>query len=163
MPSTTVQPSFEPPPFEACHAATVFLGDPPADGWPETFAIVTAQNPEVQPGQAPLSAAEERRRIQDLSLRLSRDGHVTFRVMGASPDLSHREIGEGIPSNDLEYIACIAREFEQWGFFWVQQGDVYICRDASGVGWRVGNWAEKLLGSIPSELLLAAGETEEDA
>ncbi|MFM1918858.1 MAG: hypothetical protein RLZZ303_492 [Candidatus Hydrogenedentota bacterium] len=163
MPSTSVKPSFDPAPFESCHAATVFLGEPPVDGWPETFAIVTAQNPVPQAGKAPLSEVEERRRIQDLSQRLSRDGHITFRVMGASPDLSHREIGEGVSSDDLEYIACIAREFEQWGFFWVQQGEVYICRDASGFGWRVGIWSERLLGRIPSELLLAAGETQEEA
>ena len=149
METVPVQAAASPPPFEAFYAATVFLADRPAGGWPEVFAVVTAENPPVPPGERELSWDEVQRRMHELSFRLRRDGHNAFPVIGASPDLSHQERGEGVPTTDLAYIARLASAYGQWGFFWIQQGEVYICCDASGKGWHIGDWEEKLRDVLP--------------
>jgi len=97
-----------------------------------------------------LTPAGEWRRRRELSNRLHRDGYSTFPVIGASADLSHQQIGEGIPTGDLCYLSQITREFAQWGFFWVGQGQVYICVDGSGEGWMIGLWLERLIDKFPA-------------
>ena len=47
-------------------------------------------------------------------------------------------------TEDLAYVVQLAKEFGQWGFFWVQHGTVYICLDGSGTGWSIGTWSEKV-------------------
>lgn len=134
--------SRNPPPFPAYCAATVFISSEPAECFPEVFAVVTAYNPvgAVVPKEENQTAAMR------LKQRLANDGHPTFEVTGASPDLAHQEPGEGFATQDIGYVAQLAREFGQWGFFWVEQGKVYICTDESGAGWHVGSWTEKLHG-----------------
>lgn len=151
MSHTLVHPSTEQPPFEPYYAETVFVAQRPVGGWPSVFAIITAQNPHLEPGQPPLSRDEEERRMSELARRLRSARHAAFPVVGASADLRHQEIGEGIPTQDLHYVAQLARDFGQWGFFWVQQGMVYICTDDSGAGWHIGSWKEKLQAGQLSE------------
>lgn len=145
MKINTVIDTGTPPPFEACIAETVFLAPVPEAGWPEVFAIVTAHNPVVGDGEEAPSEEENHRRAALLRRQLAEDGHATFPVTGASPDRTHQEAGEGFATEDLGYAARLARDYGQWGFFWVQQGRVFICIDESGQGWYIGAWAEKLM------------------
>ena len=69
-----------------------FRGQPPMAGWPETFAVVTAHNPE---GVVDDPSANE---TSDQSLReeIERAGLIHFRVTGGSLDGLHQEPGWGI-------------------------------------------------------------------
>jgi hypothetical protein len=130
----------EPAPFPAAWFETVFLVAEPPREWPETFAVVTAHNPAGLPAEHDVNAERER----ELAQRLGAAGIAFFEVVGASPDLLHREAGFGFAAEDPGEAAEIATEFGQQGFFWIEGGDVYICVDASGRGWRVGAWLERL-------------------
>ncbi len=145
MKMNKVKDAGTPPPFEACIAETIYLAPVPKTGWPEVFAIVTAHNPVRGDEEETPSEEENSRRAAQLRKRLVDDGHAPFPVTGASPDRTHQEAGDGFATEDLGYAARLARDFGQWGFFWVQQGRVFICIDDSGVGWDIGAWAEKLV------------------
>ena len=130
------------PSFPEYCADTVLIASEPSEGFPEVFAVVTAYNPVG----GVRTEKENHTAAMCLKQRLAKDGHIAFEVTGASPDLAHQEPGEGFATTDLAYTARLAREFGQWGFFWVEQGKVYICTDESGAGWHVGSWTEKLHG-----------------
>lgn len=134
-----------PAPFEAFYADTVFRAFEPLGGWPSVFAVITAFNPVREEGAPVKTEEENEERAALLKARLTQDGYTTtFLVTGASPDLQHQEDGEGVATEDLGYVAQLAEEFGQWGFFWVQRGTVYICIDGSGTGWPIGIWSEKV-------------------
>ena len=142
-PRTTpiVEAIHAPAPFDTAWFDTVFLVPHPPEQWPEVFAIVTANNPggRVQP-EADNSLSE-----RELDDYLRRQGLVSFAVVGASPDLRHREAGRGFAIGDPAVAARVAARFGQQGFFWVEAGVVFICVDDSGKGWTVARWEERLV------------------
>ncbi|BCU75468.1 phosphopentomutase [Luteolibacter sp. LG18] len=120
---------------------TRFKGEPPASGWPDTFAVVTACNPRSNP-----RATDEENHQADLELHraLSERGLQPFRVTGGSPDFSHQEPGWGFAGPDLETPAEFARQFDQVAFFRIEDGDISIHPDASGTRWPVDRWTNRL-------------------
>ncbi len=139
-----ILPSPAAPPFESYVFDTVFLIDNLDRAWPEVFAIVTAHNPLRPEGESPLSLQEQEARAALLRARLDHLGLYHFPVTGASRDKKHKEPGHGIATENLPLVAALAIEFEQWGFFWVQGDEIYVCVDASGEGWRIGSWRERI-------------------
>lgn len=139
-PSRLVEPTTDQPPFPREFLDTVFLAPDPPPSWPRTFAVVTACNPGAR------IAADEANRAACAALdaHLDAAGVDSFVVVGASPDLAHRETGRGFATRDLAAAAALARRFGQVAFFWVEDGLVLVCTDASGRGWPVARWSERL-------------------
>jgi len=139
-----IRPSPAPPPFDSCVFDTIFLVDKIEGDWPEIFGIVTAHNPPRTEGMGPLSPQEQEARAALLRDRLNALALQHFPVTGASRDRKHQEPGHGIATEDLSLIASLAREFEQWGFFWVEGDEVFVCVDDSGEGWLIDSWRERI-------------------
>jgi hypothetical protein len=139
---SVVTPTDAPPPFKKAYFDTVFVVPSPPREWPRVFAVVTAHNPDGQ--LAPHSANDEYGRALHSYLR--ERGIESFGVVGASPDLSHHEAGRGFAAPSLEEAAAISARFRQEAFFWVEDDVVFICTDASGKGWEMGRWSERLVG-----------------
>jgi hypothetical protein len=120
---------------------TVFYGEPPADGWPLNFALITASCPRHN-----RHATDEQNARANAKLRaaLHARGFRPFQVTGASPDFSHREEGWGFTGASLEIATKLCVEFDQDAYFWVEDGEIFLATDASGRGWRVGFWDERL-------------------
>lgn len=137
-----------PPTFDARCLDTVFIVDNPKQFWPQFFAVVTACNPvgSTQESEQPRPRINADDEVRNAHLRqvLLAEGFDPFPVTGASPDHSHQEPGYGFSTHDLALACHTARSFDQWGFFWVQHGEVYICTDDSGMGWYIGNWDSRL-------------------
>lgn len=127
-------------PFPAAWFDTVFLVPDPPLSWPSRFAVVTAHDP----GGVRHAEADNRRFEAGLDDFLAREGLASFVVTGASPDLRHREPGRGFAADSPAQAAAIAARFGQLGFFWVEDGTVFVAVDASGRGWRVARWEERL-------------------
>lgn len=136
-----------PAPFDPAYFDTVFVVPKPPLRWPDSFAIVTAHNPG---GKLAATHANDQ---QERALRdfLIAQGLEVFTVVGASPDLTHHEAGCGFDGGTLERVAGISERFGQVAFFWVEAGDVYICIDASGIGWKVGRWQDRVLPANASD------------
>jgi hypothetical protein len=127
-------------PFPAAWFDTVFLVPDPPPSWPPRFAVVTAHDP----GGVRCAEADNRRLEGELDDFLAREGLPSFVVTGASPDLRHREPGRGFAADSPGQASAIASRFGQLGFFWVEDGTVFVAVDASGRGWRVARWEERL-------------------
>lgn len=134
-----------PPPFDPVYFDTVFLVPCPPARWPGVFAIVTAHNPDAELASGQANNEYE----QALSGYLQREGVESFPVVGASPDLGHHESGRGFAVGDLERAAAISARFRQAAFFLVEDGTVFICTDASGEGWELGRWEDRLVSTRP--------------
>lgn len=130
-----------PPPFNPAYFAAVFLVPCPPPAWPRTFAVVTAHNPE---GRVTSDRAndEQARRLLEV---LAREGLDSFAVVGASPDLVHQEAGRGFAVDSVSRAAAIARRFRQEAFYWVENGEIFLCTDDSGRRWPVAPWSSRLV------------------
>lgn len=137
-----IQPTDAPAPFNPAYFDTVFLVPQPPREWPRRFAIVTAHNPDG--ALSTDKANDEYGRA--LRRYLGERGIESFAVVGASPDLTHHEAGRGFVAAGLEEAAAISSRFRQVAFFWVEDGVVFICIDASGTGWEVARWSDRLAG-----------------
>ncbi len=131
----------EPAPFKPAYFDTVFLVPAPPREWPHTFAVVTAHNPDGE--IAPHAANNEYGRALNEYLRGR--GIESFAVVGASPDLTHHEAGRGFAAATLAEAAEVSARFRQEAFFWVEDGVVFICTDASGKGWEMARWDDRLV------------------
>lgn len=120
---------------------TVFYGQPPVGGWPLNFAVLTASCPCHN-----RHATDEENTRANAKLRATLEAHgfQPFRVTGAAPDLSHREEGWGFTSATLEIAAKLCADFDQDAYFWIEDGEIFLAKDASGRGWRVASWKERL-------------------
>ena len=124
---------------------TVFYGAPPAGGWPLNFALITASCPRHN-----RHATDEQNAQANAKLRATLEAQELrpFPVTGASPDFSHREEGWGFTGTTLETASKLCAEFDQDAYFWVENGEIFLASDASGSGWRVGLWNERLLPGL---------------
>jgi len=136
-----VTTSEDEPPFDRAYFETVFLVPQPPAEWPRVFAIVTAHNPDGQLSADSANNAYGR----ELSDHLRSEGIDSFVVVGASADLSHHEAGRGFAESNLARAAAISSRFRQRAFFWIEDGVLFLCTDASGKGWRVAKWEERLV------------------
>jgi hypothetical protein len=122
------------------YSDTVFSGPEPGEGWPESFAIVTAYNPDgVNADDAANVAANE-----ELEAAV-RDADLSYSPMaGGSWDGSHVEPGFLVLC-DLETALELGRRFSQEAVFWVEAGRLHLVACSSG-GARVelGAWQDRL-------------------
>ena len=107
-------------------------------GWPETFAVVTAHNPE---GVVDDPSANE---TADLSLRqeIERAGLIHFRVTGGSLDGRHQEPGWGIVLQNPEKARHLSEQFRQLAFFWVEQGQLSLIDTYTADTFHQGEWKD---------------------
>lgn len=121
------------------YLATVLLGARALEELPRSFAVVTAWNPHGRT----VSETENVARGEALGRRVRALGWEHFDVTGASPDLGHREPGLGLVPPALADAAALSAAFDQRAFFWVEDGRLWVCDDASGSGWAAGALAER--------------------
>ena len=119
-----------------------FRGQPPMGGWPETFAVVTAHNPE---GVVDDPSANE---TADLSLRqeIERAGLIHFRVTGGSLDGRHQEPGWGIVLAAPDLARDLSERFEQLAYFWVENSRLFLVDTQTGERFQQNAWLDRLLG-----------------
>ena len=130
-----------PAPFNPAYFETVFVVPVRPREWPRVFAVVTAHNPD-----GPSAAGEANDQYERaLNSYLRERGIESFAVVGASPDLRHHEAGRGFAARSLEEAATISARFRQEAFFWVENGTVFICVDASGTAWEMARWSDRLV------------------
>lgn len=141
FPSLDVVATGDPAPFDPVYFETVFVVPAPPAAWPRRFAIVTAHNPDGRLSDEHANNEYGR----ELRAFLDREGIDSFAVVGASADLRHHEAGRGFDAGDLARAAAISTRFRQRAFFWVQDGIVFLCTDASGRAWKVGRWKDRIV------------------
>jgi hypothetical protein len=141
MNASRIRQRTDPPPFSNPYFQTVFLVPQPPPAWPPSFAIVTAHNPD---GRA---APEATNRENELALveHLRTLGVESFEVVGCSPDLTHRENGRAFVATSVAVASEVSRRFRQEAFYWVENGIVFVLSDASGSGWMMARWDERLV------------------
>jgi hypothetical protein len=130
-----------PPPFKNPYFQTVFVVPQPPAAWPPSFAIVTAHNPDGRTAPEAVNRENELALVEYLRTR----GLESFEVIGCSPDLVHREPGRAFVAANVSVANDISRRFRQEAFFWIEDGIVHVCNDASGCGWTMARWEERLV------------------
>lgn len=117
-----------------------FRCEPPPDGIPRRFGIITAFNP------GDVLVSEEANREADLRLAEELDirGIRRFRVTGGSPDFSHAEPGWGAESGSLEDSVLLGRMFGQAAVFWVHDDVLTLVDCRTGDSEILGAWSERV-------------------
>lgn len=123
------------------HLAAYFTCEPPAEGLPGRFGVVTAHNPAGKVQDPAANAAAD----AALKARLERSGLRHFRVTGRSRDGSHQEPGYGVAAQSPEAVRPLSREFRQLAFYWVEEGQVCVLNTGGTLRHRVAAWSERLL------------------
>lgn len=95
--------------------------DEPKGGWPESFGVVTAWNPEGKN----LPEAENAQRSALLNIDLEHRGFRCFSVTGYDLESDHYEKGFGIVCEKDEVIR-LGRAWNQLAVFWVKAGWVWL-------------------------------------
>ena len=113
-----------------------FHANPPVEGIPESFWIITACNPEG----VEIPPAENALRTEAFRVQLVEHGLRHFSVSGYDPDSPHREPGFGIVCEPATALA-FGRQWEQVAIFRVGRGEVTLvsCGDPAEE-WPVGSW-----------------------
>jgi len=121
---------------------TVFLIPGTSLVLPGSFAIITAWNPMDRPTSA------KDNQLADESLRRSLElRHVSyFRVIGASPDLSHREPGWGTQMTKEDAIT-LARRYNQRAIWWVAKDELTLIMCEDGSETQLGSFKLRMLGT----------------
>lgn len=118
---------------------TVFqIASSPAN-WPSRFAIVTAYNPNGKPH--PLGENQKFDNALETELKLKNIWH--WRVNGASPDLSHVELGFAIKVS-LEEALIIGSRLKQEAIFWIEENILLIVSCDSDEKQNLGAWTPRL-------------------
>lgn len=123
------------------HLAAYFTCEPPPDGLPPRFGVVTAHNPDGKVMDAAANAAAD----AALKARLDRSGLHHFRVTGRSRDGSHQEPGYGVAAESPEAVRHLSHEFRQLAFFWVDGGEVFVVNTAGSLLHPVAPLSDRLL------------------
>lgn len=104
-----------------------FRAELPHGGLPESFAVITACNPDGKT----ISDAENRRRTGEFRQQLIQHGHDHFPVTGYDDNSPHEEAGFGIVCDDA--TACrFGDELRQEAIFQVTRGEVSLVHLRSG-------------------------------
>jgi hypothetical protein len=121
------------------YSDTVFSGPDPGEGWPESFAIVTAYNPDgVNVDDAANLAANE-----ELEATV-RDAGLSYSPMaGGSGDGSHVEPGFLVLC-DLETALELGHRFNQEAVFWIEAGRLHLVACSGGARVELGAWQDRI-------------------
>ncbi len=118
---------------------TVFIGTPPATGWPADFHIITAFNPKTLLLEQEDDAADTHLRTQ---LELDQIAH--FRITGCSADLAHQEASWAIIGISLGRAIEIGRQYGQNAIFEVRDGEVFVVSCETLERQPIGQFQERL-------------------
>jgi hypothetical protein len=110
----------------------------PPGGWPESFAVITACNPD---GVTIDSATNERRTEAFRQGLVGRDLRF-FPVNGYDPDSPHEEPGFGVVCDEATALE-LGREWGQEAIFQVERGQVrLISCENPGENYSIQVWSE---------------------
>lgn len=98
-----------------------FRAELPSGGLPESFAVITACNPEGKT----VPPAENETRIREFQGQLVHRGLGHFPVTGFDPRSPHEEAGFGVLC-DLETAYAMGKEWRQKAVFWIHRGEVNL-------------------------------------
>lgn len=118
-----------------------FRVDPPEMKTPDSFAIITAWNPDGRP-----TALENNQEANDrFQSRLDKAGLYWFSVTGGSPDFAHVEPGFGVSGITRNEAVALGRNFRQEAIYWVEGGAVFLisCQDPALE--EIGLWNDLVL------------------
>ena len=118
---------------------TVFLDPAPSNGFPESFAILTAFNPMDRI----LNQDENKKRNQDLLGILKLQGHYDGTIIGSSPDFTHQEpsfIAEAPKVKGLE----LGLKFNQRAIFWISKNRLGIIECSTGITHDAGSFRKRI-------------------
>lgn len=98
-----------------------FRAELPHGGLPESFAVITACNPEGRT----IPPAENETRTREFRRQLVHRGLGHFPVTGFDPRSPHEEAGFGVLC-DLETAYAMGKEWRQEAVFWIHRGEVNL-------------------------------------
>ena len=128
------------PNFKELYARALLRGDVPEGGWPESFGVVTACDPEGTPMPPEVNAT----RTEGFRLELVERGLRHFRLNGYDPDSDHVEPGFGVVCGKQEALA-LGCEWNQIAIFWGEDGWIWLifCEEG-GEEVRLRKWGESV-------------------
>jgi hypothetical protein len=121
---------------------TAFLGTPPIAGWPSSFHIITAWNPNQ-------IVLEAQNREADLRLhsQLKEQGFEHFPITGCSANLAHQEASWAIVGISSERALEIGRQYGQNAIFEVLDGEAFVVSCDTLERQSIGQFQQRLLTS----------------
>jgi hypothetical protein len=119
------------------YANVRFRAEPPAEGLPNRFGVVTAWNPDGVTADA-LSNQTANARLEAI---LQAEALPYFPVTGGSPDFTHAEPGFGINADQGQVVA-LGRDFNQEAVFWIEHSTVHLCPCSEAPVQVIGTWDE---------------------
>ena len=120
----------------ACFRAT-----PPLNGWPCTFGIITACNPD---GKI-VSDQENAEATDQLCRELVAAKLEHFPVTGGSKDFTHAEPGFGVIFPSQEEAIAWGQRYEQEAIFWVHDDQISLVSCHGSMDSNLGSWQERIL------------------
>ncbi len=123
---------------------TVFIDAAPTNGFPESFAILTAFNPMDRI----LNQDENTKRNQHLLGILKLQGHYGGTIIGSSPDFTHQEpslIAEAPKVKGLE----LGLKFNQRAIFWISKDRLEIIECSTGITHEAGSFRKRITKHQP--------------
>lgn len=133
----------DPCPSWPAYRSAVFLADD-LPAWP-AFAIVTA----FHPRGVLRDEASNLERDRALRSSLESAGVAPLRIVGCSPDLSHREPGWAVPMGRDDAIA-LGTAYEQNAVYWVVGGVLWLlsCPPNRAASEELGDFAPRRVGGL---------------
>jgi len=123
---------------------TVFIDAAPSNGFPESFAILTAFNPMDRI----LNQDVNTKRNQHLLDILKLQGHYGGTILGSSPDFTHQEpslIAEVPKVKGLE----LGLQFNQRAIFWISKDCLEIIECSTGITHDAGSFRKRITKNQP--------------
>lgn len=116
-----------------------FRAELPHGGLPESFAVVTACNPNGEVG----SSSENHERTEGFRQHLAELGYSPFPVTGYDAKSPHKEAGFGITC-DRATAYGMGSTLQQEAVFWVERGQVHLipCSQSGGPAELLRPWNE---------------------
>ena len=117
-----------------------FRAVPPTNGWPRSFGVITACNPDGKIATDDENAdATNQLRLELQSAKLEH-----FPVTGGSKDFTHAEPGFGVVFPSQEVAIAWGRRYRQEAIFWIQDDNLSLvsCKDSKIVN--SGLWRDRL-------------------
>jgi Protein of unknown function (DUF3293)/Protein of unknwon function (DUF3310) len=118
---------------------TVFVGEPPAGGWPPNFYIITAYNPHHVATKAEQDKANA---LLEKDLKAEQLQH--FKIMACSPDFVHQELSWVIVGIPWKSAIELGREYNQNAIIEVIKGEAFIISCESLVRRAIGPFESRV-------------------
>ena len=117
-----------------------FRAVPPTNGWPRSFGIITACNPDGRT----LTDEENDQATKKLRFELEHANLEHFHVTGGSKDFSHAEQGFGIVFPNQEESIAWGQRYRQDAIFWIDVDTLYLVSCKCTQIKVLGSWQSRL-------------------